>query len=131
VTGGGQPGRRRGVDDLGGPGDEGPLRLEAQQAGRLVEADPANLIELMVVALQVATDRFHQEVVDSLVDPRAALDEPVFDRVEDIRDPDLEPGLLADLANGGLLARLTRIGRALRQGPGVDIAVAAAGTDDK
>ena len=58
---------------------------------------------------QVAADRLHQEVVDGLVDPGPALDEPVLDRVEDVGDPDLETGLLGDLAEGRLLARLAGV----------------------
>ena len=107
---------RGGIDDLGGPGDERPLGLERQERGRLVERDPADLVELVVVAREVAADRLHQEVVDGLVDPGPALDEPVLDRVEDVGDPDLEAGLLGDLAERGLLARLTGVRRALRAG---------------
>ena len=39
--------------------------------GRLGEGDPADLVELVVVAGQVAAGRLHQEVVDGLVDARA------------------------------------------------------------
>ena len=58
---------------------------------------------------QVAADRLHQEVVDGLVDARAGLDEPVLDRVQRAGDPDLEPGLLGDLAQGRLLGRLAGV----------------------
>ena len=38
---------------------------------RLVEVDPADLVELVVVAGEVAAGRLHEEVVDGLVDARA------------------------------------------------------------
>src|SRR4051794_7925699 len=53
----------RRLHDPRGAGDEVALGLERQQVGRLVEADPADLVELVVVALEVAADRLHQEVV--------------------------------------------------------------------
>ena len=62
-------------DDVGGVGHQGPLGLERQHARRLVEVDPADLVELVVVAIQVAADRLHQEVVHGLVDARPGLDE--------------------------------------------------------
>ena len=63
--------------------------------------------------------------------PPAALDEPVLDRVEDIGDPDLETGLLADLPEGRLLTGFAGIGRALRQGPGQGVAIAPPCPDDE
>ena len=110
---------------------ERPLGLEGQHRRRLGEGDPANLLELVIVVGEVAAGRLHQEVVDRLVDALARLDEPVLDRVERPGDPDLEPGLLGDLAQGGLLARLTRLGRALRQGPGPAVAFATPAADDE
>ena len=74
--------RRSRSTTLGRPADERPLGLEGQQRRRLVEGDPAHLVELVVVAGEVAADRLHQEVVDGLVDPGAPLDEPVLDRIE-------------------------------------------------
>ena len=82
---------------------------KVSRRGGLVERDPADLVELVVVAAKVAAGRLHQEVVDGLVDPGAALDEPVLDRVEDVGDPDLETGLLGDLAERGLLAGLAGV----------------------
>src|SRR6185503_9454998 len=119
------------IDNLGRLGDERALGLERQERRCLVEGDPADLVELVVVAGEVAPDRLHQEVVDGLVDPGAALDEPVLDRVEDVRDPDLETGLLGDLAEGGLLAGLTGVGRALRERPRQDVAIAPTRTNDE
>ena len=95
----------------------------------MVEADPADLVELMIVALEVTADRLHEEVVDGLVDPGSALDEPVLDRVEVVGDPDLEAGLLSDFAEGCLLTGLAGVRRALGQGPGVDVAIASPGAD--
>src|SRR6476646_3939045 len=140
VTSGSVPGRgdgaglQRGVaarDLVRGAGDEGALGLERQQVLVLVEPDPADALELVVVAAQVAAGRVHQEVVDGLVDPGPALDEPVLDRVERPADPELETGLLADLAEGRLLAGLAGAGRSLGQRPGHDVAVAPAGADDE
>src|SRR5262245_56189838 len=62
------------------PGDERPLGLERQQALGLLEGDPADRLELVVMGAEIATGLVHQVVVDGLVDPRAALDEPVLDR---------------------------------------------------
>ena len=47
--------------------------------------------------------------MDGLVDARPRLDEEVLDRVERPGDADLEPGLLGDLAEGGLLGRLAAL----------------------
>src|SRR6185369_5870353 len=104
---------------------------EGQEVLGLVEPDPADALELVVVAAQVATGRVHQVVVDGLVDPGPALDEPVLDRVERPADADLEAGLLADLAEGRLLAGLAGVGRSLGQRPGHDVAIAPAGADDE
>ena len=121
-----------GSGELGGrPRDEGALGLEGQHRGRGVEPDPADLVELVVVTGQVAADRVHQEVVDGLVDARAGLDEGVLDRIERSADPDLEPGLLLDLAQGGLLATLTGDRRPLGQRPGPAVALAATAPDDE
>ena len=46
-------------------------------------------------------------------------------------DPDLEAGLLAHLAEGGLLARLAGIGRALGQRPGPAVALTPAAAHDE
>ena len=88
----------------GGAGDQRPLRLEGEQRRGLVEPDPADLVELVVVAPQVAAGRDHQEVVDGLVDAGPALDEGVVDPVERADDAHVQAGLLANLAQGGLLA---------------------------
>ena len=123
---------RPGSGELGGrPRDEGALGLEGQHRRRGVEPDPADLVELVVVTGQVAADRVHQEVVDGLVDARAGLDEGVLDRIERSADPDLEPGLLLDLAQGGLLATLTGDRRPLGQRPGPAVALAATAPDDE
>ena len=46
----------------------------------------------MVMAVEVAADRFHHEVVDRLVDPGAGLDEPVLDVLKRSGDANLQPG---------------------------------------
>src|SRR5262245_13390120 len=120
-----------GRDRLGRAGDQGSLGLERQEVLGLVERDPPDRLELVVVPAQVAAGGIHQEVVDGLVDPGPALDEPVLDRVEGLVDPDVEPGLLADLAEGRLLAGLARVRRALGQGPGHDVAVTPAAANDE
>ena len=75
---------------LRGVGHERPLGLERQHPRRLVEVDPADLVELAVVAIQVSADRLHQEVVHGLVDARPGLDEDVLDGVEDTGDADFQ-----------------------------------------
>src|SRR6185436_19568073 len=50
----GLPSLVAGRDRVGGAGDERPLGLERQQVLGLVEADPADALELVVVAAQVA-----------------------------------------------------------------------------
>src|SRR5688500_815207 len=72
VPGSLRPGR---IQRPRGASDERPLGLERQRVPGVVEADPANRLELVVVAGEVAADRFHQEVMHGLVDPDAALHE--------------------------------------------------------
>jgi hypothetical protein len=84
---------------------------------RLLDGCPAHLVELLVVKVQRATDRPHQEEVDRLVKPGRAADEEVADRPEIRLDLRLDPGLLARLAQRGLLDGFARIGRPLREGP--------------
>src|SRR5688500_5490158 len=112
-------------------GDERPFRFERQHRRGLPEVDPAHLVELVVMALEVAADGFHHEVVHRLVDARAGLDEPVFDVLEGPRDADLQAGLLADLTQGGLLGALTALGRALGERPRPTIALTLATADDE
>ena len=64
----------------------------------------------MVVTGQVAAGGLHQEIVDGLVDPGAVLDEVVLDGRQRRHDADLEPGLLAHLADRRLLDGLTASG---------------------
>src|SRR5437667_10952838 len=88
----------RSFDDLRGPGHERTLGLERQQAGSLIEADPTDPIELVIMALQIAADWLHAEIVDGLVDSRATPDEPVLERLQDVADPHLEAILLRHLS---------------------------------
>ena len=83
--------------------DQGAFALERQDRARLIEPDPADLVELVVVVRQVAADRLHQEVVDGLVDAPSGLGEVVFDRIERAGDAAYEPGLLGHFAQGRLL----------------------------
>ena len=101
-----------------GATNERPLRLEGQQDGGLLERHPADPFELVVVEREIATDRLHQEVVDGLVDPDPVLDEHVGNRGQRFDDPDLQAGLLLDLAERRLLDGLAGIGSALGKGPG-------------
>ena len=117
------------AEQVRGTRDERALGLEGQDRRGLPEVDPAHLVELVVMPVEVAAHGFHHEVVDGLVDPRAGLDEPVFDVVERPSDADLQAGLLADLAQGRLLGGLTALGRALGQGPGPAVAFAPATAD--
>ena len=71
------------------PARPAPARSRTSaRSGASVEVDPAHLVELVVVAREVAADRFHHVVVDGLVDPRAGLDEGVFDRIDRPGDAD-------------------------------------------
>src|SRR5262245_47477798 len=124
-------GPRLAVETLGRPRDEVALGLEGEHRRGGLERDPANLVELVVVTREVAADRVHQEVVDGLVDPGARLDERVLDRIERRVDPDLEPGLLLDLAHRGLLAALARDRRALGQRPGAAVTLAPTAAHDE
>ncbi len=63
--------------------------------------------------------------MDRLVEPRPRLDEPVLDGVERACDADLEAGLLGDLAQGCLLARLACGRSALGECPRPGVAIAA------
>ena len=77
------------------PGRRAPARSRTSGApAASANGDPADLVELVVVALEVPADRLHEQVVDGLVDPGAALDERVLDDVEGRDDADLEAGLL-------------------------------------
>src|SRR5215204_1060553 len=114
-----------------GASDERPLRLEGQERWRLVERDPANLVELVVMPREVTASGDHEEVVDRLVDAGPSLHEPVLDRVERADDLHLEAGLLAHLAEGRLLGRLVRIGGALGEGPRHAVTLALALADDE
>ena len=119
----------RSAEQVRRTGDERALGLEGQDRGGLPEIDPAHLVELVVMPVEVAAHGFHHEVVDRLVDPRTGLDEPVFDVLERPGDPDIQAGLLADLAQGRLLGGLAALGRALGKGPGPTVAFAAATAD--
>ena len=101
------------ADPLGGAAHERALRLEGEQPGRVGDRQPADVLELAVVARQVAAGRLHQEVVHGLVDACPALDEPVLDGVEGCHDPHLEAGLLRDLAQRRLLGGLAGVRRSL------------------
>jgi len=59
---------------------------------------------------------------------RLAEDLPVLARAD---DADVEPALLADLAEGRLLGRLGRVGRALGEGPRLTVALSLALADDQ
>ena len=101
-------------------------RWEAEQSARLVDRDPADLVELVVVLVQAAADGLHQEEVDGLVDARAALGEEVLDGADRCVDADLQPGLLGNLAQGRLLDALGVIRRSLGKRPARAVPLAAA-----
>ena len=90
---------------------------------RFVEVDPADGLELPVMPCEVTAGGHHEEVVHGLVDPRARLDEGVVDRLEPADDLDLQPRLLADLADRRRLGGLARVRGALGQRPGHGIAI--------
>ncbi len=108
---------------------ERALGLEGQDRRRLVEVDPADLRRTRGRAR-----RGRRRSAPSGSSGRSCgcasprLDEPVLDRVERPGDPDLEPGLLGDLAEGGLLASSRRrSGVPFGQRPGADRRARAGG----
>ena len=62
--------------------------------------------------------------MDGLVDARPALGEEVLDGADRCVDLYLQPGLLGDLAQGGLLDALGVIGRSLGKRPAGAVALA-------
>ena len=84
------------------------------------------VLELVVVVVEAAADRLHQEEVDGLVDALAVLGEEVVDRSDRREDAHLEARLLDDLAERGLLDRLGAVRRPLGQRPAYAVAVAPA-----
>ena len=103
----------------------------AEQSAGLVDRHPAHLIELVVVLLQAAASRLHQEEMNRLVDARPALGEEVLDGPDRRVDLDLEPSLLGDLTEGRLLDALGLIRRSLGsvQLDAVPLAASPAETD--
>ena len=125
---GSRPDREVALDGGRRVGHDAPLGFVAHQLVRLGQVDPAHLVELVVVPLERAAGRRHEEVVDDLVDARARLHEPVLDVADALEDGDLQAGLLGHLAERRLLGPLARVGRALGQRPGGRVALAAAPT---
>ena len=103
--------------------DQRPLRFERQQAPGILEPDPSNTFELVIMPGEVAADGFHDEVVHGLVDPGAALHEGVVDGRQGGDDPNSQAGLLLHFADGRLLDALARVRRAFRERPGSAVAV--------
>ena len=84
----------------------------AQPPARLAQRHPARVVDLVVVVGGVAGLEVAQEEVDRLGDPAAAAPVRVVDLTEPLADGRGDPGLLADLARGGLLrASRRRSGR--------------------
>ena len=111
------PPPRRAPPGSRGPLDHRTLRGVGHDPQRLVDLHPADLVELVVMILQAAADRMHQEEVDRLVEARPAMDEEVGDRADRLLDLHPEAGLLARLADRGLGQRLARVGSPLGQRP--------------
>src|SRR5687768_5497279 len=65
-----------------------PLRLVAHHRLRLRELEPSHGLELVIVIGEVAPGRFHQEVVDRLVDAPAGPHERVPDVTDRSHDAD-------------------------------------------
>ena len=125
------PDRAAGSTELRRPGDEGPLGLEGQRGRRLVEPDPADLART-----RGRGGRGRRRSAPSGSSGRSCGSACPPGRSSTrssrgARDPDLEPGLLGDLAQGGLLGGLAAVRRALREGPGPTVPLATATADDE
>src|SRR4029077_19474372 len=79
------------------------VRVEREEATRLVRRDPANLVVFVIVRRRVAAGRLHEEEVHELVHALARRCEPVIGRADIAKDADLEAGLLLHLAEGRVL----------------------------
>ena len=88
--------------------DERPLGLEGEQGLRLARTDPAHLLELVVVAGEVAAGRLHQEVVHRLVDARPPRTNGSRSQPSGARMRTCRPVSSAHLAQGRLLEGLAR-----------------------
>jgi len=85
---------------------------------RLAHRDPAHIVVLVIVTRDITAESPHEKEMHDLVHALARDREPVLDRPDRPHDLDVEPALLAYLAERGLLDRLAWIGRALREHPG-------------
>src|SRR5690606_23294564 len=96
-----------------------PLVLEAEQAPRLTEVDPARLGDLVGVVGDVAGDVAEQVEVHALVVPDALAlrDVPVLDRAEGRDELARHARLLLDLPRRGGLRRLAGLDEALGELP--------------
>src|SRR5687767_13831575 len=115
--------RSASVTGLGGDRGESAIEdvavgLEREHPSRLCDRDPPHLVVLVVVQGGVAADGLHEIEVDGLADALGARREPVLDLTERADRADVESGLLAHLAERGLLEGLLAVGRALREDPG-------------
>ena len=103
------PGSRGLREQLRRPGDQRALVGVGQPARR---ARPSGTQATSVTSTSASDSSplvgAQQEVVHGLVHPPAVGDEPEVDRAERRDDPPGDPGLLGDLADGGLLGGLAR-----------------------
>src|SRR5262245_37166835 len=104
---------------LPGQRQQPPLVGEGHRLRSLPGLEPASLRHLVVVPGEVAAGRQHEVVVHELVVPGLLRGphEPVVDRIERREDAGVQTGLLADLAQRGLLQALALLLLALGEGP--------------
>src|SRR5262245_5790181 len=92
----------------------GPIARERQ---RLVEREPPDLLHLVIVEGDVAARGLHEEQVHDLAHPNAVPDVPVADGAQARADLRLQPGLLPDLADGGVGGILAGLHEPLGEAP--------------
>src|SRR2546428_13394351 len=101
----------RPTDDIALPAIRGPLE-------RPLDGEPADLLHLVVAVDGIATGGPHQEEVHGLPDPRVLPDVEVPSVTERFLDLGLDPRLLSDLSNRGVLEGLALLDAAPGQAPG-------------
>ena len=105
------------VDQFAGDLGE-PAFVGVGQPGRqLLHRHPRHLGDLDVFVGQLPAGEPHQIMVHGLVHPPALGDEPVVDAAQRGQHAALDPGLLGDLTDGGLLGGLAQLDVALGQRP--------------
>src|SRR5256884_2762438 len=111
-------GRRLSACAQRGKGGLGHLALApiAQEAGRILERNPLRRVDLEVVIAHAARAVAEEEEAHDLHHPVAVAAVPVLHVAELLDQPAVDPGLLAQLAGGGVGGALAGVDVALGQG---------------